>query len=218
MESPLENIGTQSVPIPISTTPGPNSSFVDNIDLPDDTFRMSLDFSVIGENVTIADRVISVDSSATSSGGTPVLQIVTPFPTPDVQTPPVETSPPIIETPKLTDDVVIKPQSLLKLSFTKKNENDIFVKPSPVMEIMSPAKMLQFEVDVGTSATPTMKRAAIDFDFFSKNNFEKYFDDVPKNASDTKKESEKAYEETPVIVKASTVRHEIAYGKYCRQV
>ncbi|CAF4945296.1 unnamed protein product [Pieris macdunnoughi] len=56
-----------------------------------------------------------------------------------------------------------------------------------------------------------MKRAAIDFNFFNDHKFEEYFKD--DNNSD-EKETGVAYKETPVIVKASTIRHEIGYGLF----
>lgn len=220
-KSPGKGNGTR-----VSTSSSNQQFIPDNLDLPDDTFRMSLDdFSVIGENVTIGERIVSVDSI-----GVPLDTPVVSLPTPSVEipetplTPPTE-SPPITETPTLSDQRPTdprKPPNLLKLSLKKNSEGDVFVKPSPVMEIMSPAKMLQFEVDTATSSTPTMKRAAIDFDFFTKNNFEEFFKDVPAAVNTVKKEDESAeesqegntFEETPVIVKADTVRHDIGYSKF----
>ncbi|XP_063370549.1 ribosomal protein S6 kinase alpha-1-like [Cydia amplana] len=213
-----------------------NQLFIaDSLDLPDDTFRMSLDsYSVIGENVTIGDRNSSIDikpaglaktSAATPAVETPETPIVEPFtPPPDTLitdpcTPPPEPSPVIVETPKINEqDKIKRTQNLLKLSLIK-NIDDVFVKPSPVMEVMSPARMLQFEVDA--CATPTMKRAAINFDFFKQNNFDEYFDDDPKEEMEEKETievskdpnpNEKPFEEAAVIVKAKDiVRHEIGY-------
>ncbi|XP_059047938.1 ribosomal protein S6 kinase alpha-5-like [Achroia grisella] len=258
----MESASLNDLSVLQKSTEGTPVFIADNLELPDDTFRMGLDnFSVIGENVTIGDRNMSIDSNATSSVGTPLLQIVTPTQTPDIQTPDIQTpdtqtpdiqspdiqtpdnpipdiqtpniptpdiptcdiqtpavdkSPPFVETPKTSDnskteELTPKKPNLLKLSLTKKNDNDIFVKPSPVMEVMSPAKMLQYEVDLGT---PTMKRAAVDFNFFDKNNFEEYFTDVTgkiENTETKRVEDGKTYEETPVIVNANTVRHEIGY-------
>lgn len=122
-------------------------------------------------------------------------------------------SPPISDTPKVTEDQEkSKRHQLLKLTLTK-NKDDVFVRPSPIAEVMSPARMLQFEMDVTTSSTPTMKRAAIDFNFFNQNNFEEYFTDVP-TANETAKTEEESFIETPVIVKTDTIRHEIGYGKF----
>lgn len=225
MESPMIESKTPEVTLNISTSSSSNQ-FIPELELPDDTFRMSLDnFSVIGENVTIG-RESSVDVSASGAiPYTPSMELATPLSTPDIQTPPPDSttrnSPPIIETPKLSvaEPEIRKPQTLLQLSLSKKNENDIFVKPSPVMEVMSPAKMLQFEVEA-TSATPTMKRAAIDFDFFNKNKFDEYFEeDAVKNEEGKETEAPtdgSTFKETPVIVKADTVRHEIGYGTYHR--
>ena len=318
------------VTIHTSTSSSSNQFIPDNLELPDDTFRMSLDnFSMVGENVTIG-RGMSVDSNVGGNAYTPTIELRSPLPTPDLQTPDIEipevqtadlntpdiqtpdietrdietididtpdlqtpdlntpdvlvltpyedtpdletpdlqidteacneqtpdiqspdietpeiqsseiesadaetpgiespdvqtpplenkSSPPIIETPKPFEakTEVRRPQTLLKLSLSKKSDNDLFVKPSPVAELMSPARMLQFEVEA-TSATPTMKRAAIDFDFFSKHNFEEYFAEMkPKNEDKALEgpEDGSTYKETPVIVKADTVRHEIGYGK-----
>lgn len=212
-----ENDSTKNVPTSSST-----NLFTESLELPDDTFRMSLDnFSLIGENVTIGERVMSVDSNAAPKCETPVLCLPTPcVETPETpRTPPTTKSPPIVETPKHIEDKTPesrKPPTLLKLTL-KKDDNDIFIRPSPIADVMSPAKMLQFEIDIATSSTPTMKRAAVDFEFFNKNNFEEYFDDIPKDKIMIQSEEvkdDKTYEETPVIVKASTVRHEIGYGEY----
>ncbi|KPJ17551.1 hypothetical protein RR48_03512 [Papilio machaon] len=120
-------------------------------------------------------------------------------------------SPQISDTPKPSENLEkSKRHKFLKLTLTK-NKDDVFVRPSPIAEVMSPARMLQFEIDVTTSSTPTMKRAAIDFNFFNENNFEEYFTDVPKNTDGEAKTVEEAYIETPVIVKTDTVRHEIGY-------
>ncbi|CAG5059920.1 unnamed protein product [Parnassius apollo] len=186
------------------------SGTLDNPDL----FPMSLDHvPPIGENVIInSSDNISVDSANITR-----TQPHKPN-TPEIQMPetPQTPGPKVIETPKLTGELVekVKIRNVLKLPLIKHND-DIFVKPSPLVEIMSPAKMLQFEIDITTSSTPTMKRAAVDFNFFNEHNFEEYFIDVPKDAniSNTQTEGE-AFIETPVIVKASTVRHEIGYGKY----
>ncbi|XP_063390336.1 ribosomal protein S6 kinase alpha-5-like [Cydia fagiglandana] len=213
-----------------------NQLFIaDTLDLPDDTFRMSLDsYSVIGENVTIGDRNSSIDiepaglvkTASTPAVETPETPIVEPF-TPPPETPIADpcTPPPeplaIVETPKINEqDKIQRTQNLLKLSLIKNTDN-VFVKPSPVMEVMSPARMLQFEVDA--CATPTMKRAAINFDFFKQNKFDEYFDDDddPKQEMEEKekvevskdpKPNEKPFEEAAVIVKAKdTIRHEIGY-------
>ncbi|XP_063898512.1 ribosomal protein S6 kinase alpha-5 isoform X1 [Helicoverpa armigera] len=227
MESPMLDSKNAEVTINTCTSSSSNQFIPDNLELPDDTFRMGLDnFSMIGENVTIG-REMSVDSSVASNAETPTVELPTPMQTPDTQTPDIESpkvqtpplesySPPIIETPKLieakAEAEIRRPQTLLQLSLSKKNDNDVFVKPSPVAELMSPARMLQFEVEA-SSATPTMKRAAVDFDFFSKNNFEEYF--VESEPKDDRKEEDpgdgSTYKETPVIVKADTVRHEIGY-------
>lgn len=229
MESPMLDSKNAEVTINTCTSSSSNQFIPDNLELPDDTFRMGLDnFSMIGENVTIG-REMSVDSSVASNAETPTVELPTPMQTPDTQTPDIESpkvqtpplesySPPIIETPKLieakAEAEIRRPQTLLQLSLSKKNDNDVFVKPSPVAELMSPARMLQFEVEA-SSATPTMKRAAVDFDFFSKNNFEEYF--VESEPKDDRKAEDpgdgSTYKETPVIVKADTVRHEIGYGK-----
>jgi hypothetical protein len=223
MESPF--IDTQrSERMSARTSTSSNQLYIaESLDLPEDTFRPSLDdISVIGENVTIRDRDTSIDTNMTNSDvGTPVFTLKTPLPiseTPDIQNLP-EKSPPLAETPKIDDCNTFeqrRPPNLLKLSLSKKHDNDIFVKPSPVTEVMSPARMLQFEVDIATSATPTMKRAAVDFDFFNRNKFEEYFDDEPlaEVENEVEEDTDKAFEETPVIVKADTVRHEICYGKY----
>lgn len=222
MEINMESLITESKSLErmsVRTSTSSNQLYIaESLDLPDDTFRISLDsVSVIGENVIVGD--ISTDTP-TVNVGTPVLEINTPLQTP-VEENPAENSPPIIETPKVDDSNKssenIRQLNLLQLSLPKRNENDIFVKPSPVMEMMSPARMLQFEVDTATSATPTMKRAVIDFDFFSKNNFDEYFNDEPKVKDDeAPKDSsiDKSFEETTVIVQANTVRHEIGYGMY----
>lgn len=189
----------------VSSTTNSNKSFsAENLALPDDTFRMSLDdLSLIGENVTVGDRNVSTDTVRPNDGSitTPTLE------TPETPMIVMDTnSPKILDTPTRHDAITLekKQRPPISLKLTKINEQDIFVKPSPVSEVMSPAKMLQFEVDFATSATPTMKRAAIDFDFFSKSNL---ITEVEKDNND------KDYEETPVIVKANTVRHDIEYGK-----
>lgn len=227
MESSLiQSKDTEAIPQKDATILNTNQTFIpENLDLqlPDDTFRMSLDnFSIIGENITLGGRDNSIDDTPTSIG-TPVLTLPTPnIDTPDTPlTPQIEKFPRNPEYSKQYEDnasKIRKPQSL-QLALVKKTDTDIFVKPSPVAELMSPAKMLQFEVDTATSATPTMKRAAIDFDFFNKNNFDEYFDDLPKAKDETdvdkSNQDTKTFEETPVIVKANTVRHEIGFGKYC---
>ncbi|CAH2061991.1 unnamed protein product, partial [Iphiclides podalirius] len=177
-----------------------------------DAFRSSLDHSsIIGENVVIEEKDGTVDNPNTDPIAS---QPNNPVNTPETPESPRLKSPPILETPKQIDEVIVKhkPQTLFKLSLTK-NKDDVFVKPSPVAELMSPAKMLQFEIDLTNSSTPTMKRAAIDFNFFNKNNFEEYFTDVPKVLNNPDAETEGgAFIETPVIVKADTIRHEIGYG------
>ncbi|KAI8433579.1 hypothetical protein MSG28_015600 [Choristoneura fumiferana] len=264
MEFPkVENQTDEASRLRISSSTSSNQLFIaDTLDLPDDTFRMSLDnYSVIGENVTIGERGSSIESgpvclAAETPASTPVVEtpgslvietpespverpetpIVDTPETPIVQpfTPPADTSPPILDTPKTKENLLLqdkakRPQNLLKLSFLKNND-DVFVKPSPV-DIMSPARMLQFEVDA--CATPTMKRAVIDFDFFKQNNYEEYFkgdskdedseektleenDEQRKEDREGEKTSDnrtaKSFEETPVIVKADTVRLEIGYG------
>ncbi|CAB3232652.1 unnamed protein product [Arctia plantaginis] len=217
MESPLiENKNPE--PVRNVSTCSSSNQFNSDLELPDDTFRMNLDdFSVIGENVTIG-REVSLDGNTpvTCNPYTPTVELTTP----DVETPPPDFtnhhSPSIVTTPKLPVNTPEprRPATLLQLSLTKKSEDDIFVKPSPVQEVMSPAKMLQFEREA-TSATPTMKRAVIDFDFFTKNNFEKYFkEDVEKRDEESKDPVDVSmYKETPVIVNADTVRHEIGFGK-----
>lgn len=217
MESPV-NENKNLEPIGNVSTGSSSKQFISDLELPDDTFRMSLDnFSVIGENVTIG-REVSVD------GNTPVIcNPYTPsveLTTPDVETPPPEStspqSPPIATTPKLPVNTPEprRPATLLQLSLAKKSEDNIFVKPSPVHDVMSPAKMLQFEIEA-SSATPTMKRAVIDFDFFNKNNFEKYFkeDMETKDKEPIDPVDVGTYKETPVIVDPDTVRHEIGFGK-----
>lgn len=218
MESPQINLKDNEEALRSASTSSSNQLFIsESIELPDDTFRMSLDcISVIGENVTIGERDASIDNVTNNT------EPKTPCNTPlDPETQTKLMSPPLTcETPKRADDAKAgnstKPHNLLKLSLTK-NFDDGFVKPSPVAEVMSPAKMLQFEVDTASSATPTMKRAAIDFNFFNENNFEEYFADVPQveeaNLEPKDEDGAKVYKETPVIVKASTVRHEIGYGK-----
>ncbi|XP_061381176.1 ribosomal protein S6 kinase alpha-4-like isoform X1 [Danaus plexippus] len=188
-----------------ASTSSSNQLFMsESLDLPDDTFRMSLDYiSVIGENVTICDRKTSVDSDANNL----VIDTLTPCNTPiETNKDLTQSEPPLQETPKRAEDVKTN-KSLLKLSLTK-NIDDGFLKPSSVADIMSPAKMLQFEVDFAKSSTPTMKRAAIDFNFFGENNFEDSDDET--NAGFEEKDP-KMYKETPVIVKANTVRHQIEY-------
>lgn len=222
----IQNKDIENIPQKDASTSNTNQTFIpENLDLqlPDDTFRMSLDnFSIIGENVTLGGRDTSVDDTPTSIG-TPVLTL----PTPNIDSPETPLTPPIekfTRTPEYSEQFADnaskthKPRNL-QLSLVKKDDTEIFVKPSPVSELMSPARMLQFEVDIATSATPTMKRAAIDFDFFNKNNFDEYFDDLPPKAKDEANvnklnQDTKPFEETPVIVKANTVRHEIGYGKY----
>lgn len=88
-----------------------------------------------------------------------------------------------------------KKHNLLKLTLSK-CEDDMFVKPSPVSEAMSPARLLQYELQP-SSATPTMKRAAIDFDLFDKNCFDEYFEEQERGAPPEEHQ---------------TVRHEISYG------
>ncbi|CAH2098894.1 unnamed protein product [Euphydryas editha] len=214
MESPQINRNDSEEVTRSASTSSSNQLFItENLDLPDDTFRMSLDYiSVIGENVTIGDRDVSIDNSNIIIDTQ--TQCNTPVDVDSSHTPTKEKSPPILDTPKRHEDVKValtKP-NLLKLSLTK-NIDDGFVKPSPVADVMSPAKMLQFEVDIANSATPTMKRAAIDFNFFNENNFEEYFEDVPKAEVNNEEKKEKAYKEIPVIVKADTVRHEIGYDR-----
>lgn len=164
-----------------------------------DDNRMSIDnISLIGENVTIDDKSNSADIS---------LGISLETPTRNVDASDCDlfmNSPNIIETP------VKKSHNLLKLSLSKTLDEDIFVKPSPIAEVMSPARMLQYELPTASTATPTMKRASIDFDFFNKNS--NLFKDASKG--NEVGGGEKKYEEFPVIVKASTVRHEIEYGKF----
>lgn len=215
MELPIK----ENPVMPRSDSTSSNQLFIaENLDLPDDTFRMSLDYlTEIGENVTIASRDTSIDSVSVKRDLNTLKTPSTPItPTSLINKSPVlESSLPtdktICETPKLLDELKDCRQiKLLKQSLTKK-ENDGFVRPSPIAEVMSPAKMLQFEIDVRNSATPTMKRAAIDFNFFSDKNFEEYFRD--ENNSN-EKETGVAYKKTPVIVKANTVRHEIGYGEY----
>lgn len=226
MESSLfQNKDTENISQKDASTSNTNQTFIpENLDLqlPDDTFRMSLDnFSIIGENVTLEGRDTSIDNTPTSIG-TPVLIL----PTPNTDSPETPLTPPIEKYTRTSEyskpfedngSKTHKPRSL-QLFLVRKDDTEIFVKPSPVAELMSPARMLQFEVDTTTSATPTMKRAAIDFDFFNKNNFDEYFDDSPKvkDEADVNNSNQdtKPFEETPVIVKASTVRHEIGYGKY----
>ncbi|CAH4037410.1 unnamed protein product [Pieris brassicae] len=204
-------------PMPRSDSTSSNQLFIaENLDLPDDTFRMSLDYlSEIGENVTIGGRNTSIDVSVKHDSNTaktpsmPITPTSSTHKSPVLQCPLLPHEKQLCETPKLLDEPKdCKQINLLKQSLTKK-ENDGFVRPSPVAEVMSPAKMLQFEIDVRSSATPTMKRAAIDFNFFNDNKFEEYFKD--ENNSN-EKETGVAYKETTVIVKASTVRHEIGYG------
>ncbi|CAG4988001.1 unnamed protein product [Colias eurytheme] len=210
MESPIK----ENPEIPRSDSTSSNQLFIsEQLDLPDDTFRMSLDYITdIGENVTIGDRDVSIDSVKPDSNinttpSTPVTPLTNKSPTLETDSQCLNQSPAITETPKLTDDLKESPRPVnsLKLSLAK-IENDGFVKPSP-LDVMSPAKMLQFEVDLTSSATPTMKRAAIDFNFFTENTFEEYFKD-----ESNEKETGVAFKETPVIVKANTVRHEIGYG------
>lgn len=194
------------------------------LDLPEDTFRMNLDnFSDVGENVTISERDSSVDTVLV---GTPMPEIPTSLQTPDIQTP-LEKAPPIIDTPVSKENMIYeniqKTRTLLKLSLKKNHDNDMFVKPSPVAEIMSPARMLQYQLGSATPYTPTMKRAAIDFDFFSKNKFEKYFKDDPEEQKTVEVEDRmmeivednSSYKENlTVIIDPNTVRHEIGDGKY----
>lgn len=217
MESELiENKSAAKIKATMSSSSSNQLYIADNLDLPEDTFRMSLDnFSVIGENVTIAERQTSTESGLTLD--TPDLEIPTLQPPDAPAEISSEKSPPITETPKVVEKARphLPPLSLIK-------NDDVFVKPSPVADLMSPAKTLQFEMNFGSAATPTMKRAAIDFDFFEKNNFDEYFQDVEdaKKTDIEKKESEKdgAFKETAVIVEPNTVRHEIGYGKYLRYV
>lgn len=215
---------------------GSNQLYIaESLELPEDTFRMSLDnFSVIGENVTIGDRDTSVDTLTSSNVGTPITVIPTPTPTPETPMPPKK-HPPTIDTPK--DPVVEKtaesvrkaPPAFLQLSLPKNNDYDNFIKPSPVMDLMSPAKMLQFEVNYPASLTPTVKRAAIDFDYFKKNKHEFLEDESEEKEKDASKpdtdeckddnvpleSTEKLVpEESQVVTKPNTVRHEVGYGKY----
>lgn len=190
------------------------------LDLPEDTFRMNLNnFSVIGENVTIGERGSSID---TITLGTPVLETQTSLQTPDIQTP-IEERPHVLDTPTQGEtkrnDNIITPK-LLKLSQTENHDHDMFIKPSPVAEVMSPARMLQYEIASATPYTPTMIRAAIDFDFFNKNQLDEYFDNLPKEKKTELKaekiemiEDNSSYE-TTVIVNPNTVRHEINDGKF----
>ncbi|XP_048488117.1 ribosomal protein S6 kinase alpha-5 [Plutella xylostella] len=172
----------------------------DSLASPDttDTFRMSLDnFSLIGENVTIGERNLSFDTAACFNVATPCSS-----------TPTVDKVDPFIQgtsTPLQNSATQINRPKNLKLDI--RNE---FLKPSPVA-IMSPARMLQFEMDKTSSATPTMKRTPIDFDFFTKANYEKFMFEELKDEEQANEEdkTEKEFEETPVIVKA--VRHEIGY-------
>lgn len=205
------------------------------LELPEDTFRMTLDnFSVIGENVTIGERGSSVD---TVTLGTPMKEVPTSLQTPDIQTAPAPPQASDIETPlgkpsevvitpkpeePMTNDNIQKKKTLLKLSLVKNHDSDMFVRPSPVAEIMSPARMLQYEIGSTTPYTPTMKRAAIDFDFFNKKNFDESFEKEPtENKMEEVKDEEmetaegvSSHEETTVIVNTNTVRHEIGDGKY----
>ncbi|GBP29177.1 hypothetical protein EVAR_17715_1 [Eumeta japonica] len=214
MESEIQNASKkhdETGDVSVSTTSS-NQPLSGNLNLPEDTFRMSLDnFSLIGENVTVSDRNFSLDSAGSKidSG----IQI-----TPDVEH--SETSPnldvdrlPIIDTPTQimpkSSHETNRPTDLLKLSLCKKNEKDVFVKPSPIVEVMSPAKMLQFEIEA-KSATPTMKRAAVDFEFYNKKNCD---ENAEENSNQNEGLNGQSYKETPVIVKPNTVRHEIGYGK-----
>ncbi|CAK1549341.1 unnamed protein product [Leptosia nina] len=205
----METTLRENSELPRSDSTTSNQLFVaDNLDLPDDTFRMNLDcLNDIGENVTIGDRDSSIE--------TPATPISLPQNKSSITEPSISNESPIVDTPKCLEEVNrCKQINLFKQSLAGR-ENDGFVKPSPIAEVMSPAKMLQFEIDIRSSATPTMKRAAIDFNFFNENTFEEYFKD--DNESNVK-ETGVVYKETPVIVKANTVRHEIGYGKFIRKV
>lgn len=188
-----------------------------NLDTPTKQILTPVD---IAENVTVGERNTSVDIVSCSNLDTTTEQTLTPVQTPTIVIAATEKSPPILETPKLAvfkpNENITKLKNLLKLSLTKKNEEDIFVRPSPVTEVMSPARMLQFEMGSARTATPTMKRTIIDFDFFDKNRFEEYFDDLPKSGDEEDTSEHKgAHEckEAAVIMKGNTVRHEIGYGK-----
>lgn len=201
------------------------------LELPDDTFRMTLDnFEAIGENVTIGERDSSVD---TVTSGTTVLEVSTSLQTPEIktllQTPdlktPLEETPPVVNAPipeKKSNDIILKKPTLLKLSLAKNHDSDMFVMPSPVVELMSPARMLQYEIGSATPYTPTMKRAAIDFDFFVKNKVDESFENESKGTemaevNDEKTEAaedDSSHKETTVIVNTNTIRHEIGEGKY----
>ncbi|KAJ8706132.1 hypothetical protein PYW07_010909 [Mythimna separata] len=224
-------IGTPDVEIPDTETidlQTPDIETIDvqtpgigtpNVDTPDTELIIDLQTPDI-ETLEVQTPAIETPEVETSDAETVHLQtpdIQTPdIETPGVQTPPPEdkTSPPIIETPKQvqTKTEIKRPQTLLKLSLSKKSDNDLFVKPSPVADLMSPARMLQFEVEA-SSATPTMKRAAVDFDFFSKNNFEEYFaeSEAKEDVKSEDPEDGGTFKETAVIVKADTVRLEIGY-------
>lgn len=216
MDSSIENKTAAKVTPSASTTSSSSNQLyiAESLDLvlPEDTFRMNLDnFSDIGENVTIGERGSSID---TINLGTPMVE----KPAPGFITPVREPSQ--IDTPKISEDKSLDvKKSLLKLSLAK--NDDIFVKPSPVPDILSPARMLQYELGSKTPHTPTMKRAAIDFDFFNKNKFEKFFEDSVENNPDveateisgTNDNGDSCHQETPIIVNRETVRHEIGYGK-----
>ncbi|KAI5633436.1 hypothetical protein NE865_13844 [Phthorimaea operculella] len=245
-----------------ASTSSSNQLFIPNTELPDDTFRMSLDnYSFVGENVTVGERTPSVCINSNASTP-PVKSLPTPntmipdnssvagdyiavcardqsrsvdsnastlvlsLPTPNTMPPDTPSSfepfspisaAPTLENPSTSDSESRKSPESLQPSCIKNNENgDMFVRPSPMADaIMSPAKMLQFEVTSLTCSTPTMKRAAVDFDFFTKNNFEEYFKDIPtipeEDEAPAGKEDKKP-EETSVIVKPDTVRHEIGFA------
>ncbi|KAJ2943176.1 hypothetical protein O0L34_g18888 [Tuta absoluta] len=267
MESPIiESKSSSSEPEPrrSASTSSSNQLFIPDTELPDDTFRLSLDnYSFVGENVTVGERTPSVcidsnvsttdtslptpdtmipqdnDSGAgenlavcarypsmsvDSNASTLVLSLPTPNTMPPNTPSSLEPFSPISaaptpENPSTSDSENHKSPESFKPAFIKNNENcNMFVRPSPMADtIMSPAKMLQFEVTPLTCSTPTMKRAAVDFDFFNKNNFEEYFKDMPTIPEEdvvTAGEEDKKFGETPVIFKANTVRHEIGFGKY----
>lgn len=206
MEEPNENIldmdgDTASITDEkiLSATSG--MSFNQGSSMLEDDFRMSLDSFSVAENVTVDVGDMSNDSKILT---TPVVDLETPTTSTCVD----------FETPKKA--LYMKTNPFKKQS--SKCDEEIFVKPSPVVtELMSPARMLQYEVDLSKTATPTMKRAPIDFDFFAKENLKKCFADLseedPKCEDEATTSEINEYKETSVIVKTDTVRHEIGHGK-----
>ncbi|CAF4945309.1 unnamed protein product [Pieris macdunnoughi] len=119
-------------PMPRSDSTSSNQLFIaENLDLPDDTFRMSLDYlTEIGENVTIGGRDTSIDSVSvkhdSNTAKTPSMPITPTSSThksPVLESPLLPTENQSCETPKLLDELKdCKQINLLKQSLVKKRK------------------------------------------------------------------------------------------------